>query len=86
MVLCGLDLIRPAPAGHLPLPGEGFGWAFRNCRNKPSAPSAEIDGALCRFWQDHLLRMYSSMALAACLPAPMARITVAAPVTASPPA
>ena len=32
-----------------------------------------------------LLR-YSSMALAAFLPAPMARITVAAPVTASPPA
>ena len=30
--------------------------------------------------------MYSSMALAACLPAPMARMTVAAPVTASPPA
>ena len=29
---------------------------------------------------------YSSMPLAAALPAPMARITVAAPVTASPPA
>ena len=29
---------------------------------------------------------YSSMALAAVLPAPMAKITVAAPVTASPPA
>ncbi len=31
-------------------------------------------------------RMYASIALAACLPAPMARMTVAAPVTASPPA
>ena len=30
--------------------------------------------------------MYSSIALAACFPAPIARITVAAPVTASPPA
>ena len=30
--------------------------------------------------------MYSSMAVAAFLPAPMARMTVAAPVTASPPA
>ena len=33
-----------------------------------------------------LLRIYSSMALAAVLPAPMAKMTVAAPVTASPPA
>ena len=31
-------------------------------------------------------RMYASIAFAACLPAPMARMTVAAPVTASPPA
>ena len=33
-----------------------------------------------------LFRMYSSIAAAAVLPAPIARITVAAPVTASPPA
>ena len=33
-----------------------------------------------------LLLMYWSMDLAACLPAPMARMTVAAPVAASPPA
>lgn len=33
-----------------------------------------------------LLLIYSSIAFAAVLPAPMARITVAAPVTASPPA
>ena len=33
-----------------------------------------------------LLFKYSSMAFAACLPAPMARMTVAAPVAASPPA
>lgn len=33
-----------------------------------------------------LFLMYSSIAFAACLPAPIARITVAAPVTASPPA
>ena len=38
--------------------------------------------------KDHLFLflMYSSIAAAALLPAPMARITVAAPVTASPPA
>ena len=34
----------------------------------------------------YLLQMYSSMAFAAALPAPMALMTVAAPVTASPPA
>ena len=33
-----------------------------------------------------LLLMYASMDLAACLPAPIARMTVAAPVAASPPA
>ena len=34
----------------------------------------------------HYFRKYSSIAFAAVLPAPMAEITVAAPVTASPPA
>ena len=34
--------------------------------------------------EPHLLLRYSSMDLAPSLPAPMARITVAAPVTASP--
>ncbi len=34
----------------------------------------------------YLEEIYSSIALAAVLPAPIARITVAAPVTASPPA
>ena len=37
-------------------------------------------------WFHPLLLRYSSMAAAAVLPAPMARMTVAAPVTASPPA
>ena len=36
--------------------------------------------------KDYLFFRYSSMAAAAFLPAPIARITVAAPVTASPPA
>ena len=35
---------------------------------------------------NYFVRKYSSMACAAFLPAPMAKITVAAPVTASPPA
>lgn len=35
---------------------------------------------------DYFLERYSSMAFAATLPAPMAEMTVAAPVTASPPA
>jgi len=41
------------------------------------------------FWFEacaYLLWMYASMPAAAVLPAPIARITVAAPVTASPPA
>jgi isochorismate hydrolase len=37
-------------------------------------------------FKNYFLLMYSSIALAAVLPAPIARITVAAPVTASPPA
>ena len=37
-------------------------------------------------YQACLLRIYSSMAFAAVFPAPIARMTVAAPVTASPPA
>ncbi len=35
---------------------------------------------------DYFVSKYSIMARAACLPAPMAKMTVAAPVTASPPA
>ena len=46
-------------------------------RTKPSAPVGSLP---------YLLLMYSSMDLAALLPAPMARMTVAAPVAASPPA
>ena len=38
------------------------------------------------FFLFNYLFRYSSIALAACLPAPIAKITVAAPVTASPPA
>ena len=40
---------------------------------------------LCRMY-NYLFERYSSIPLAPALPAPMARITVAAPVTASPPA
>ena len=45
-----------------------------------SSPNREARNHGYLFW------MYSSMALAAALPAPMALMTVAAPVTASPPA
>ena len=50
-----------------------------------SSPATE-PGCLLELGLDYLLLMYSSMLWAASLPAPMARITVAEPVTASPPA
>ena len=55
-------------------------WNFRGNSKLPTDFRREL------FFIYSLLLMYSSIALAAVLPAPIARITVAAPVTASPPA
>ena len=54
---------------------------------KPAGRCQRQRPAYCLWTLDQpLLLMYASMDLAACLPAPMARMTVAAPVAASPPA
>ena len=48
--------------------------------------ASRLTGRRLAPWRQAWPLMYWSIALAACLPAPMARMTVAAPVTASPPA
>ena len=50
-------------------------------REEKKTPSTFVNGV-----EFYLFLKYSSIAAAAVFPAPMARITVAAPVTASPPA
>ena len=61
---------------------------FRRTLQDSTAPPPYIGGGavLSMYLFRYFLLRYSWMDLAPSLPAPMARITVAAPVTASPPA
>ena len=63
-----------------------FDWMFIYTKyyGIPQAPPSY--SKLCGAKTNYFALMYSSMLFAAVLPAPIARITVAAPVTASPPA
>ena len=58
----------------------------QNNSEKQRKSQAKSGAQVCAPPLFYLLRIYSSMAFAAVFPAPIARMTVAAPVTASPPA
>jgi hypothetical protein len=58
----------------------------RHRLRQKKSPEAENLRGIAFSNETYLLLRYSSIALAATLPAPIAEMTVAAPVTASPPA